>query len=646
MPILKISEQLTKLSIEKIRIPADVDTTQDNAPCPQCGIPYDGEVCENCGFIAPKTQEAFQLYRQQQAEDAKAPKKATVESSCPSCGKAYDGLGCEACGHLQPPRELMHPKDQRPEGADRIIGRDPNLEFREWNNPNNPSSKKKKKNKKKKAAAVAPDNLHDVQTAIPTRLNEAEQSVKEVQSEEDSNNDKQGARMSRFDDELTPKEAAVPGVQYDQTTNMYLDGPFGLSSQSPAPEVDAWKDIYPERFLDVQDLDASGTDVMGGPGSNAVHADDWDKEMVSPQVSGTPAGFEQPGLHPMNASVHEAVNADAGEENDAEEMTEKEAAKKSYCSGPGCKIPACDGKMEKDASITYEGIEETLYKAYEASRDLRTAIKNDEEADFTVLKERLANVVTELQDNKKTAGREKIGAAKYLTKFASEIDDQYEEADITSKEARKALKEIEATLSSLSKIGTNGNQETDTMDVVQDLDGNNPVWDRQKTMTPDQKTNVLVPNEQPNQLALADTPDDYNDGGETGYGLAYNYHREPWPNDGTNPALVPFQQMTAAVQAGKEKILEAIEVVDRLERLGMVHDEDRANHIAKFEQMSDAKLAGFKASIDMLEESGARQPRSQKVASGANRLPEMGRLTTASTASPQDVKIDDFLMTL
>jgi len=78
----------------------------------------------------------------------------------------------------------------------------------------------------------------------------------------------------------------------------------------------------------------------------------------------------------------------------------------------------------------------------------------------------------------------------------------------------------------------------------------------------------------------------------------------------------------------------------------MVQHDDRAKHIAKFEQMSDAKLAGFKASLDMLEESGARQPRSQKVASGSNRLPEMGRMTTASTVTRQDVLSDDWLMTL
>ena len=78
----------------------------------------------------------------------------------------------------------------------------------------------------------------------------------------------------------------------------------------------------------------------------------------------------------------------------------------------------------------------------------------------------------------------------------------------------------------------------------------------------------------------------------------------------------------------------------------MVNDDDRAKHLAKFEQMDSAKLAGFVASLDMLEESGARQPRSQKVASGSNRMPEMGRLTTASTVTRQDVQSDDWLMTL
>ena len=63
---------------EKIRIPADVDTTQDLMPCPQCGIDYDGQVCEHCGFVAPKTQEVLLQYQQQEAEKAKAQKKSSV----------------------------------------------------------------------------------------------------------------------------------------------------------------------------------------------------------------------------------------------------------------------------------------------------------------------------------------------------------------------------------------------------------------------------------------------------------------------------------------------------------------------------------------------------------------------------------------
>jgi hypothetical protein len=135
----------------------------------------------------------------------------------------------------------------------------------------------------------------------------------------------------------------------------------------------------------------------------------------------------------------------------------------------------------------------------------------------------------------------------------------------------------------------------------------------------------------------------YNDGAETGITPGQEPHKqEVFPYDQTNPALVPY----AGTVAAREKIFEALQVVERLEKLGMVQDTDRAKHIAKFEQMSDAKLAGFKASLDMLEESGARQPRSQKVASGNNRMPEMGRLTTASTSTRQALQSDDWLMTL
>ena len=165
-------------------------------------------------------------------------------------------------------------------------------------------------------------------------------------------------------------------------------------------------------------------------------------------------------------------------------------------------------------------------------------------------------------------------------------------------------------------------------------------------MQPSAITNVQVP-EEVNGEDAGYVPF-YNDGAETGITPGQEPHKqEVFPYDGTNPALVPYQQgITAAVQASRERIFDSLNLVDRLEKLGMVHEEDRAKHLAKFEQMDSTKLAGFVASLDMLEESGARQPRSQKVASGSNRLPEMGRLTTASAVTRQSLASDDWLMTL
>jgi len=626
MPILKISEQLLKLSEEKMRLPAPV-LPGDSGPCPACQNPtWGGAVCAICGYVGQGQEQAFESYQEQQmAQQKQAASVPNPEDynpgNCPGCGSGtWSGVDCKSCNETRPPREFMHPIQQRPKGQEHITGYDPSLKVVAWeNNPKNPDyvkPKKKKKSKSKKAFVIVSDDkdtdLGEAQNAPNTRMNEAENDVLEMNKEQQQTQDKQGARMSRFDDELI-HEAAVPGIQYDQTSTMYLDGPFGLTQQAPASVAEGHKDIYDPRFLDVTDLDASATDAMGGPGSNAVwvrHPGQMDDGLeMAPEDQGIPAAFQQPGVLPYNV----------------------------------------DNNLGKNASVEYPGVEETLYRAYEASRDLRKDLKNSFVADFSDLGSRLAAIVTDLRSNDtvRTSARQNIGEAKLLIKFASEIEEGYI-AGADPKNVRKSLKQLEERLSSMSVTATNGNQETNYQTQVQNLDDVSGPFDRNYIMTPDSKSNVLVPNVQPNQLALADVPDYYNDGGETGFGLAYNFHREPWPNDGTNPALVPDQQMQmqAAVQAGKEKILDAIEVVDRLERLGMVTHEDRAKHIAKFEQMSDAKLAGFKASIDMLEESGARQPRSQKVASGANRLPEMGRLTTASTVSPTDAKSDDFLMTL
>jgi hypothetical protein len=450
--------------------------------------------------------------------------------------------------------------------------------------------------------------------------------------------------MSRFDDELIKQaenayqqrvgEGAVTTPRqepYNQVDNLNLDGPFGLSSQAPAPaeEVADWIANQPAtRLLEVRDLDAadpadnSGGEIIGGPGSSAVYAEGG----------------------PMYASK---VNP----------------------------------------------IDDSLYNVYKASREIRDAIVSQTDFDFsnlitassdaaTVLRFASANneinevvgtvaaIVLDIENELATNGDYKQASADLvaleglledINKVASsdnveqdeEDNDGDDEVGTTSSKKKDKKKctcdgdgSCKACKKSKKKEATNGNQETLQVIDVRDLDDQAGVFDRDRLMGADHKTNVLVP-EEVNGEDAGYVPF-YNDGAETGITPGEEPNKQVvWPNDGTNPAYVPYQQGTvAAVQASREKIFESLQIVERLEKLGMVNNDDRAKHIAKFEQMSDAKLAGFKASLDMLEESGARQPRSQKVASGSNRMPEMGRLTTASTVTRQDIKSDDWLMTL
>jgi hypothetical protein len=82
----------------------------------------------------------------------------------------------------------------------------------------------------------------------------------------------------------------------------------------------------------------------------------------------------------------------------------------------------------------------------------------------------------------------------------------------------------------------------------------------------------------------------------------------------------------------------------------MAEPEDRAKHIARFEQMSVDNLRGFKEAVDTFEKAGVRQPRVQKVSSNASNgvinVPDLGRMTTASNITREDVIADDALMTL
>jgi len=451
--------------------------------------------------------------------------------------------------------------------------------------------------------------------------------------------------MSRFDDELIKQadnafqqhglsgQTTTPRQQpYDQTSNLNLDGPFGLSSQAPAPinETAGWVAEMPmSRQLEVRDLDAADAgEIVGGPGNSAVYP-----EGQPMYASKNPIEESLYNVYKASREIRDAIDGQIDFDFSNLFTASSEAATVLRFASSDDQITQIVGTVASIVSDIESDLENTgdyrqasadLVQLEELLQDINkhaSAEESDEENDDDA-------------DDKRTAAKKK-NCKNCKGKGCEKCEDDDDDDD----------DDKPAFLKKKPKKATNGNQETNVVVDVRDLDDQAGVWDRDRVMAPDHQTNVLVP-EEVNGEDAGYVPF-YNDGSETGI-IPQNgpHHQEVWPMDGTNPAYAPYAGTVAAVQASRERIFEAMQVVERLEKLGMVQNDDRAKHIAKFEQMSDSKLAGFKASLDMLEESGARQPRSQKVASGSNRLPEMGRLTTASKVARQDVQSDDWLMTL
>ena len=458
--------------------------------------------------------------------------------------------------------------------------------------------------------------------------------------------------MSRFDDEIIK-----------QAENAYQER--GLSGQTTTPRQQPYDQV-----------NTVGTDsapgVFQAPPA-AEEMNDW--------VANTPAV--------RTIEVRDLESADPS----------KPGVQGEIIGGPGSSAVYPEGQRMY-ASI--DPIDESLYNVYKASRQIRDAISDEVDFDFgnlftaandasTVMRfasvdedvnqvvGTIASIVSDIENDLATTGDYRQASADLqqleslledINKVASsdsDGDDDSKGSDDDADDSKTAAKKscehckgkgcdececscdgegkCKACKNKKSKKATNGNQETLQVVDVRDLDDQAGVWDRQRVMTPDHNTNVLVP-EAVNGEDAGYVPF-YNDGAETGIEPGNGPHHQQLDfQDGTNPALAPYAGTVAAVQASREKIFEALQIVERLEKLGMVQHDDRAKHIAKFEQMSDASLVGFKTALDTFEDSGARQPRSQKVASGSNRLPEMGRLTTASTVKRQDVASDDWLMTL
>ena len=497
------------------------------------------------------------------------------DSQCPVCGSQYDGLLCDSCGFESPPEDMQDPDTEKK-------GREPQYQPQNAGEGQEDQGQEEEQVAQDQGADAATD-LGEVENDPTTRINELQQQILQLrdlqrQQQMEELQQRQGARMSRFDGELRPRkrQAMVPGVQYDQVSNMYLDGPMGLSSMSPAPQPSQWRDVMPARNLNVQDLDAM--DVMGGPGDNRVVAE--------PDIYAT----DQP-------------------------MGERAASKHIKA--------AAKGLAEKQDTET---VDNAFWKAHEA---LKTAsVKNPR---LKVVDRRLGLIFKQLKQGSSVRISEVVDRLK-------DVHDSLVDPVVDQKPGYKTDRNmIQAT---------NGNQETSRPTQVQDLD--DITQSRQEVMTPDFVTEVTVPNAQPNQLQLADVPPYYNDGASTGFVPQQSENKNPWPSDATNPAFAPYMQASKK-ESSREDLLRAVNLVDRLESLGMTKKADRAKHIAEYEKMPPQKIAGVELTLDNMEDSGAMKPRqAQRVAPAApqGRMPEMGRATRTASVNRQNVLTDDYLMSL
>jgi len=464
--------------------------------------------------------------------------------------------------------------------------------------------------------------------------------------------------MSRFDNELVRQannayqntvgegKTTTPRQQeYDQVGLAGTDPAPGVFQAPAAPvdEVGSWGALQPTspNVVDVRNLDNLEGEIIGGPGSSAVWAEKQPM-YASTQVIDESLYQVYKASRDIRNAIDEQVDFDFSNlitaANEASTVMRFASSDDTVNQVIGT-VAGIVLDIENDLATygdyrqasadlkSLEGLLEDIKVAATGEDDDKDGKEDDGDSD----------------DSTKTSAKKKCvckgKGCKNCKKSAKDKDSDDEDEDDEDDD------DMPAFLKKKKKKASNGNQESLQVVDVRDLDDQAGVWDRQKAMTPNHTTNVLVPQEVNGEDA-AYVPF-YNDGGTTGIEPGNGPHKQQLDfQDGTNPAIAPYAGTVAAVQASREKIFAAIEVVDRLEKMGMVNHDDRAKHIAKFEQMSESKLAGFVASMELFEESGARQPRSQKVAKGNNSLPEMGRLTTASTVTRQDVQSDDWLMTL
>ena len=194
-------------------------------------------------------------------------------------------------------------------------------------------------------------------------------------------------------------------------------------------------------------------------------------------------------------------------------------------------------------------------------------------------------------------------------------------------------------------------------DVVTQTDVRNLDEPPQVDVGADSTSNVTSVTFQPDQLALADTTDVINDGGETGLPAGPDF-RERLPEQ-VNPfndvALRPYAaaleaQAEQRIAAEKTRVLRIANFIDERTEMGLSDPGQKFAEIARFEEMEDATLDGY---IQATREFKAHEIKTAskriRVASApeddndTNRLPSLGSAPRIAAVAEAFDPADDYV---
>jgi hypothetical protein len=214
-----------------------------------------------------------------------------------------------------------------------------------------------------------------------------------------------------------------------------------------------------------------------------------------------------------------------------------------------------------------------------------------------------------------------------MKRKAEEMAEEMEDEDMSEEDMKaEDMKEARRRRANMKRKA----EDISSTDVPS-LDANPATWP--DTMAADATTDVMTPVDQGNQLALADRPDDVNDGSEAGFS------QDNPPSAATSPSDLTYE---AAKKAARKQILAAMEVYDLKESLGMVENTRRTAEIAKLEKLHPQALNGMRM---VLQEVAQGRTASRRVSTAGTRFPGMGRSNRVLARTDLD-PVDDSLITL